>query len=414
MATDRYSSPRVGQGRQTSGAAGVPAEQPARRDFLARAARGALGARLGVTFAGALGAALAWPALAQAAAARGDATLYVTARQRGGRDEAVVLDATGQDRRVLPMPARGHSFAIDPAGERAVVFGRQPGFFALAFDLGGERAPVELPLPEDRHFFGHGAYFDGARLLAATENDFEGGRGVLGIYDATPGGNYRRIGEFDSGGIGPHEVVLMPDGKTLCVANGGILTHPDYGKLELNLDTMRPSLAYIDTASGRLLERVELAPELHRLSIRHLALAGDGSVWFGCQYMGPAGDRPALVGRHRRGATLELFPGPAPALREMRNYVGSVALDAAGKVVATSSPVGGQVMYWDAASGRSLGETRVADGCGVAPADGAGFLISSGLGAMLRIDAAGGEHPLLSPSRERAWDNHFRKVAGAT
>ncbi|WP_175135769.1 DUF1513 domain-containing protein, partial [Achromobacter pulmonis] len=338
---------------------------------------------------------------------------YLAARQRGGRDEAVVLDGAGQDRRVVPMPARGHSFAIDAASERAVVFGRQPGFFALAFDLRGTRAPLALPLPEDRHFFGHGAYFDGARLLAATENDFDGGRGVLGIYDATPGGGYRRIGEFDSGGIGPHEVVLMPDGKTLCVANGGILTHPDYGKLELNLDTMRPSLAYLDAASGALLERVELAPALHRLSIRHLALAGDGSVWFGCQYMGPAGDRPALVGRHRRGAQPELFSGPAATLREMRNYVGSVAADAAGAVIATSSPVGGRVLYWDAASGRWLGETRLADGCGVAPATGAGFLVSSGLGAMLRTDAAGGERPLLSPSRERSWDNHFRRVARA-
>lgn len=373
--------------------------RPARRDFLARAAVGAVGATL------------AWPGLARASNA--PAALYVTARQRGGRDEAVVLDAAGADRRVLPMPARGHSFAIDAAGERAVVFGRQPGFFALAFDLRGERAPLELPLPEDRHFFGHGAYFDGARLLAATENDFDGGRGVLGIYDASPGGGYRRVGEFDSGGIGPHEVVLMPDGKTLCVANGGILTHPDYGKLELNLDTMRPSLAYLDAASGRLLEKVELAPELHRLSIRHLALAADGTVWFGCQYMGPAGDRPALVGRYRRGAQPELFAGPAPTLREMRNYVGSVAADAAGGIIATSSPVGGRVLYWDAASGRWLGETRLADGCGVAPAQGGGFLVSSGLGAMLRTDAAGAEQPLLAPSRERAWDNHFRRASGA-
>ena len=206
------------------------------------------------------------------------------------------------------MPARGHSFAIDAAGGRAVVFGRQPGFFALGFGLDGAAGPVELDLPQDRHFFGHGAFFDDGRLLAATENDFDGGRGVLGIYDASAGGAYRRVGEFDCGGIGPHEVLLLPDGKTLCVANGGILTHPDYGKLELNLDTMRPSLAYLDAASGKLLERVELDPALHRLSIRHLAVAADGAVWFGCQYMGPAGDRPALVGRHRRGQAPELFP----------------------------------------------------------------------------------------------------------
>lgn len=336
--------------------------------------------------------------------------LYLSARKRGGRDEAVLLDEAGHDRLVVPMPARGHSFAIDAARQRAVVFGRQPGFFAVAFSLRDKGQPQALPVPDERHFFGHGAFIDGGRLLAATENDFEGGRGVLGIYDASPGGEWRRIGEFDSAGIGPHEVVLMPDGKTLCVANGGILTHPDYGKLELNLDTMRPSLAYIDAASGRLLEKVELPPALHRLSIRHLALAADGCVWFGCQYMGPASDRPALVGRHRRGAQLELFEGPAETLRNMRNYVGSVTVDAAGGVIATSSPVGGQVMYWDAASGRCLGTTPLADGCGVAPAPETGFLISSGLGAMLRADATGYQAPVLPPSRELSWDNHFRVV----
>ena len=349
------------------------------------------------------------PGAARAILPAGGGPLYLSARKRGGRDEAVLLDEAGHDRLTIPMPARGHSFAIDSAGQRAVVFGRQPGFFALGFSLGGGE-PVALPLHEERHFFGHGAYVDGGRLLAATENDFEAGRGVLGLYDATPGGGYRRVGEFDTGGVGPHEVVLMPDGKTLCVANGGILTHPDYGKLELNLDTMRPSLAYIDAATGQLLEKVELGPELHRLSIRHLALAADGSVWFGCQYMGPPADRPALVGRHKRGARLELFEGPPETLRNMRNYVGSVTVDASGGIIATSSPVGGQVIYWDAASGKCLGTTALADGCGVAPAALAGFLVSSGLGAMLRTDAAGLERPVLPPSRELSWDNHFRIV----
>lgn len=375
-----------------------------RRRFLA------LGAALGLGHIPV--AALAAEAERAAEAARTGGARYLSARKRGGRDETALLDESGRDLRVVPMPARGHSFAIDAAGGRAVVFGRQPGFFALGFGLDGAAGPVELDLPQDRHFFGHGAFFDDGRLLAATENDFDGGRGVLGIYDASAGGAYRRVGEFDCGGIGPHEVLLLPDGKTLCVANGGILTHPDYGKLELNLDTMRPSLAYLDAASGKLLERVELDSALHRLSIRHLAVAADGAVWFGCQYMGPAGDRPALVGRHRRGQAPELFPGPGDALRQMRNYIGSVAVDEAGAVVATSSPVGGQIMYWDAASGRSLGATAVADGCGVAPASAGGFLVSSGLGAMLRADAGGQERPVLPASSDLSWDNHFRRVPG--
>ena len=42
-----------------------------------------------------------------------------------------------------------------------------------------------------------------------------------------------RIGELASFGVGPHEVVLMPDGATLVVANGGIRTHPDRDRAKL-------------------------------------------------------------------------------------------------------------------------------------------------------------------------------------
>src|SRR3546814_2670893 len=105
---------------------------------------------------------------------------------------------------------------------------------------------------------------------------------------------------------------------------------------------MQPSLAYVDAADGRLLEQVELPRQYHRLSIRHLALAADGAVWFGCQHTGPAGERPPLVGRHRPSHAPELYAGPPAVLRGFRNYVGSVAADPAGGIMATSSPVGGQ------------------------------------------------------------------------
>lgn len=339
-----------------------------------------------------------------------DSPLYLAARQANGRFEAVVLDATGRNRHVVPMPARGHSFALDPQRGRAVVFGRQPGFFAVAFHVDGMQPEVAIAAAPERHFFGHGVYLPDGKRMLATENDYEAGRGVLGIYDASQGGGYRRIGEFDSGGIGPHEVVLLPDGNTLCVANGGILTHPDYGKLELNLDSMRPSLTYIDASDGRLIERVELPPSLHRLSIRHLTLAADGSVWFGCQHMGPDSERPPLVGRHRRGHEPELFAGPADVLRACRNYIGSVAADSAGGVIATSSPVGNQVVYWDAASGRSLGVTHLPDGCGVAPLASNRFLVSSGAGAVVRAGPDSAVQPVLPPALDLAWDNHFRRL----
>ena len=64
---------------------------------------------------------------------------------------------------------------------------------------------------------------------------------------------------------------------------------------------MQPSLLYVDVETGDLLEEQRLAPELHKLSIRHLAIAAGDTIAFGCQYRGPEQDAPPLVGFHRRG-----------------------------------------------------------------------------------------------------------------
>jgi hypothetical protein len=319
-----------------------------------------------------------------------------------------VIDERGRDRLVLPVEARGHSFAIDAPRRRAVAFARSPGKHAVAFDVDGRSNPVPLTCPTDRHFFGHGIFTPDGRLMLATENDYEAGRGVTGIYDVEAG--FRRTGEFATGGVGPHEAVLMPDGTTLCIANGGILTHPDYDRLKLNLDTMKPSLAYVNTATGEIVEQVSLAPELHQLSIRHLVIDGGGAVWFGCQHQGDATDRPPLVGRHRRGREPELFAGPSNVLRAFDNYIGSMAVDASGGIVATSSPHGGLVAFWDAATGRQLGHQKIADGCGVAPLRSHHVLATSGRGAIADMTPAG-ETLLVEPAQAKpAWDNHLRRI----
>ncbi len=335
---------------------------------------------------------------------------FLAARRFGGRYEAALIDQRGHDLAVAALPDRGHSFAIDAAGSRAVAFGRQPGFFAQAFSLTDGAPQGLLPLPEGRHYFGHGVFSLDATRLYATENDYEAGRGVLGVYDARSGAGWQRLTEFDTAGIGPHEVVLMPDGRTLCVANGGLLTHPDFGKTSLNLTTMRPSLVYLDAADGRLLEKVELPPALFQLSIRHLVVDAAGAVWFACQHEGPATQQPPLVGRHRRGAAPELFSGPPQVLRSLRNYLGSIAIDTERGIVATSSPVGGHIAYWSTADGRCLGATARADGCGIASLGTARFLISDGYGAMLEAGPGSDEHLLVAGSRELSWDNHLRHL----
>lgn len=171
--------------------------------------------------------------------------------------------------------------ALSPDGGEWVAFARRPGRFGVAIPV-GTRPPVWFASKSDRHFFGHGVFSAAGRLLYATENDYERAAGVIGVRDATD--SYRQIGEFPAHGMEPHDIALLSDGRTMVIANGGIRTHPDKGTEELNLPDMRPSLVYVDVATGDLLEEHVLAPELHQLSIRHLAIASGDTVVFGCQY----------------------------------------------------------------------------------------------------------------------------------
>ena len=150
--------------------------------------------------------------LGAAALAEAELIFASAVQQAGGRFGAVVLTGRGDVIQTVDLPMRGHDVVYSPAAGRAVVFARQPGMLAVVFDPTGREAPVTLHSMAGRHFFGHGVFSPDGKLLYATENDFENTRGVIGIFDVA--GGYRRIGEFDTYGIGPHEIILLPDGKT--------------------------------------------------------------------------------------------------------------------------------------------------------------------------------------------------------
>ena len=360
------------------------------------------------TFLGGAAALFAMPATAIGAEGSAPAPLYAAScKDASGKHQAVVFSLDRGILTAVPLPDRGHDFALSPAARECVVFARRPGNFAAIFDPSGQGAAQFITTRADRHFYGHGAYSTDGKLLYATENDFDNSRGVIGIRDATD--RYHWIGEFATEGTGPHDLAILSDRRTLVIANGGIDTAPETGREMLNLADMHPSLAYIDLRSGELLEQHDLGAGLAQLSIRHLAVAPDDTVIFGCQFEGPKTGQPPLVGFHRRGQAPQLAAPPAPILRAMRNYVGSVTVDRTGAIAATSAPRGGIVVYWDVASRRYLGETRLADACGVSPTGQAReFLLTSGAGEM-RLGPEGVTLPdrrIAEMLQAYAWDNH--------
>ena len=126
-----------------------------------------------------------------------------------------------------------------------------------------------------------------------------GSAGRIGLWETA---GFTRIGEFDSGGIGPHDMALMPGGG-LIVANGGIQTDPS-DRTKLNVDSMRPNLTLL-ASDGQIADQVSLPDEFAQNSIRHLARLGD-SIAFAMQWEGDAALAVPLLGLWQ--------PGSAPCL----------------------------------------------------------------------------------------------------
>lgn len=347
------------------------------------------------SFLTALLASAALPRLSWADA--GSPAYLAAAREEDGGYALFGLTRDGGDVFRVALPGRGHAAAAHPTAPEAVAFARRPGTFALVLDCAGGMVAHRLESPEGHHFYGHGAFIAGGDILCTTENHIESGEGRIGFWSRREG--YRRIGEVPSGGIGPHEILTLP-GDRLAVANGGILTHPDRGREKLNLESMRPNLAYAGIDGVQ--ERVELAPELHHASIRHLATDGQ-TVAFAMQWQGDLPDPAPLLGLHRSGSAPVLCSADLGEQLAMDGYAGSVAM--AGDTVGITSPRGGRVHLYGL-DGTFRGAVRRADVCGLA-ARGTGLMATDGLGGVLAL-----ERDQLAPLAVagRHWDNHLVRV----
>ena len=360
--------------------------------------RRALLAGAGACLAAGLGARSA------AALATSEALVLAPAMRADGSFAVMVFGERGELIREIALPARGHDLAVHSETGRAVAFARRPGTFAVAFDVLARTPPQIFVAQPDRHFFGHGAYSADGKLLFATENDISAGIGVIGIYDAS--NSYRRLGEFPTRGIGTHEAILMPDGRTLAIANGGIETHPDFGREMLNVPSMDPSLAFVDL-DGHLVAQYRLPARYRQLSIRHMAVGADGKIWFGTQWEGDPLETPSLVGRASLEAGLELVETPERELNDMRRYVGAMAASRDGTVISASAPHGGYVVHFGAASGKYLGRTKFADSSGITGYGTKSILASNGEGLIVETEADGATEAKASAPGV-AFDNHLR------
>lgn len=318
---------------------------------------------------------------------------------------------------LFPVPMRAHDCCCSADGRVAVFFSRRPGTQLYIVDLINNRLLPSVQCPAGYHFYGHGVFSADSRYLFTTENHYLAPNpkhsGVIAVYDVSDIGRsgVKRLARFYSGGIGPHQLAFLGDQRTLAVANGGILTHPNSQRQKLNVETMAPSLTYLDSQNGTVID--QYAPQHHQMSIRHLAVSANDQVILGVQHQGQSTDQVPLVLSHQGQQQLQAMQAQHAIWHKQQQYIASIAVSDDARFAISTSPRGASIALWNLSTLRCIDTMTLRDVAGATYlADQQRFVVSNGLGQLVALTA--NEQTLtpqtLSVNRQIRWDNHLSRL----
>lgn len=224
------------------------------------------------------------------------------------------------------------------------------------FDLDARKALGEIRPRPSRQFYGHGSFSSDSSMLYAVESDIKDNlRGYVAMRETA---DYSWTADFPSYGTAPHDLQVIDDGATMVVSNGGGVRGSD----DL------PNVAYIETSSGRLLEKVEISAP--HLNAGHLAIAEDGGLVISSAPragLNHPDRRPGGVSIRAPGKqTLRTLEEPRSSTRAMLGESLSIAVDERSNVAVITNPRGNLVTFWDRKTGEFIKQLRVPDPRGVA------------------------------------------------
>jgi hypothetical protein len=242
-----------------------------------------------------------------------------------------IVDLGSRARTLTDMSFMPHGIHRNPSDTNRLVIFEKRGPGACEYDLNTREVVRYIPVIEGRYFYGHGAYSLDGSLIYSTETILKTGDGVIAIRDAK---TLDIIGEFPSFGKEPHECKLINGGQTMVVTNGGG-----------NIQGDAPCVTYIDIASQKLIEKVELNNA--RLNTGHASVSNTGSLvvvsaprsGLGKQNLGGVSIRP-------HGDTMKAAASPVMVANRMQGEALSVAIHCEANIAAVTHPDGNMVTIW--------------------------------------------------------------------
>jgi uncharacterized protein len=318
---------------------------------------------------------------------------------RVGRGQASVL-------RTIEVPTRCHGLAYEPDGSVLAV-ARRPGDWLLRWHPQLDKPAPDTArsvqwswAPAERRFNGHVLLAPQGDAVYSTEIDIDSGQGLLVQRDPA---TLQARAAWPTRGHDPHDIEWLPGGDLL-VANGGIQTLPETGRLKRALDQMDSSLASIDPARGEVTGQWHLPDP--RLSLRHLARHRSGLIGVALQAEHDDPDAraaaPVFAVFDPAAGRLSLRAPDRPA----SGYAGDVAAVHDGWVV--SCPRNDDLMHV-APDGSGTAHQRFASVCAIAPAPGGQAVWALGRNALSSGAAADPVRALPDGSQ---FDNHVILWAG--
>ena len=317
--------------------------------------------------------------------------------QCGAGYQVGVLEA--RDRQLMAttaidVPTRAHALIAEPGGTLLTV-ARRPGDWLLRWRPDGEVVRQAWAEP-DRAFNGHALRSADGRCLYTTETDLETGNGLIGVRDA---GSLEKLAEWPTGGADPHAMLLDARGD-LVVANGGIRTLPETGRIKLDLDRMDSSLARLSARDGALTGAWRVNDR--RLSLRHLAWVGEPGGVLAIAMQAEHDDTQ----RKAAAPVLALWDGRSVRALDaevgLAGYGGDVACSAG--VIAVSCPRANGVALWSG-NGDWRRLVPLPEACALAPHASGGWWVG-GAPEWLRHDGVAGALPA-----GLRLDNHWLRLS---
>ena len=239
----------------------------------------------------------------------------------------------------LEVPTRAHGVHALRDGS-IVATARRPGDWLVRWNPAAAAPPQWHWVDPTRSFNGHVIASADGRSLYTTETDIDTGASLVARRDAR---SLEALAEWPTHGIDAHELLWAPvtaqgQSKTaapqLIVANGGVPTAPETGRVKRDLHTMDSSIVQLDGTTGALRGQWRLADQ--RLSLRHLAWDTQGST-LGIALQAEHGEATARAAAPVLalfdGKQLRLTQAPQASQAALRGYGGSIAAALGGWAV---------------------------------------------------------------------------------